>query len=156
MVWITNETQHEKKWDCCGETVIAPEAHTIVDGKCEMCGYIAGHTHSLTKVDAKPATAKEDGNKEYYICDGCDKWFEDENGTTEITDKSSVTVPATGSSEDPTDPTDPGDDDDLRCPFLRWLRNAIRNFVKWFKNVSAVITDWFRGVFDNINSAFNN
>ena len=74
----------------------------------------------------------------------------------EIIDKSSVTVPATGSSEDPTDPTDPGDDDDLRFPFLRWLRNAVRNFVKWLKNVSDIITVWFRRVFDNINSAFNN
>ena len=159
LVWITDETQHEKKWDCCGETVIAPEDHTFVDGKCEICDYIAGHTHSLTKVDAKPATATENGNKEYYICDGCDKWFEDENGTTEIIDKSSVTVPATGSTEDPTDPadpTDPGDDDDLRCPFLRWLRDAFRNFVRWLKEVSAIITVWFRGVFDNIKSAFNN
>ncbi|MGN0572952.1 MAG: hypothetical protein ACI4IX_03330 [Acutalibacteraceae bacterium] len=95
----------------------------------------------------------------YKSCDNCDKWFEDENGTTEIMDKSSVTVPATGSPEDPTDPadpTDPGDDDDLRCPFLRWLRDAFRNFVRWLKEVSAIITVWFRGVFDNINSAFNN
>ena len=153
LVWITDETQHEKKWDCCGETVISPEDHTFVDGKCEICDYIAGHTHSLTKVEAKPATATENGNKEYYICGGCDKWFEDENGTTEITDKSSVTVPATGSTEDPTDPADPSDDDDTGCPFLRWLRDAFRNFLRWLKDVSATITVWFRGVFDNITAA---
>ncbi|MGN0543849.1 MAG: hypothetical protein ACI4JG_10420 [Acutalibacteraceae bacterium] len=147
LVWIINETQHEKKWDCCGETVISPEDHTFVDGKCEICDYIAGHTHSLTKVEAKPATATEDGNKEYYTCDGCDKWFEDENGTTEITDKSSVTVPATGSTEDPTDPTDPGDEDDLGCPFLRWLRDAILKFLRWIKNVSDKITVWFGEIF---------
>lgn len=37
-----------------------------------------------------------DGNKAYYICDGCDKWFEDAEGTSEITDKTSVIIPAAG------------------------------------------------------------
>ena len=32
----------------------------------------------------------------YYICDSCDKWFEDAQGKSEITDKTSVIKPAAG------------------------------------------------------------
>ena len=42
------------------------------------------------------ATCTEDGNEAYYICDGCDKWFEDAQGKSEITDKTSVIIPAAG------------------------------------------------------------
>ena len=52
------------------------------------------HIHNLTLVPAKDATCTEEGNKAYYICDGCDKWFEDAEGKSEITDKTSVIIPA--------------------------------------------------------------
>lgn len=54
------------------------------------------HIHNLTLVPAKDATCTEDGNKAYYICDGCDKWFEDAQGKSEVTDKTSVIIPAAG------------------------------------------------------------
>ena len=54
------------------------------------------HIHKLTLVPAKDATCTEEGNKAYYICDRCDKWFEDAEGTSEITDKTSVIIPASG------------------------------------------------------------
>ena len=54
------------------------------------------HIHNLTLVPAKDAACTEEGNKAYYICDGCDKWFEDAEGKSEITDKTSVIIPATG------------------------------------------------------------
>ena len=54
------------------------------------------HIHKLTLVPAKDATCTEEGNKAYYICDGCDKWFEDAQGKSEITDKTSVIKPASG------------------------------------------------------------
>ena len=54
------------------------------------------HIHKLTLVPAKDATCTEEGNKAYYICDGCDKWFEDAEGKSEITDKTSVIIPAAG------------------------------------------------------------
>ena len=41
-------------------------------------------------------TCTEEGNKAYYICDRCDKWFEDAQGKSEITDKTSVIIPAAG------------------------------------------------------------
>ena len=54
------------------------------------------HTHNLTLVAAKAATCTTAGNSAYYTCDGCDKWFADATGTVEITDKTSVKIPAPG------------------------------------------------------------
>ena len=54
------------------------------------------HIHNLILVPAKDATCTEDGNKAYYICDGCDKWLEDAQGKSEVTDKTSVIIPAAG------------------------------------------------------------
>ena len=63
----------------------------IVDENC---------THdALTKVEAKEATCGTVGNKEYYTCT-CGKWFEDAAAETEITDKKSVEIAATGAHVD--------------------------------------------------------
>ena len=48
--------------------------------------------HELTLVPEKAADCTENGHSAYYTCSGCDKWFADENGTTEITDKNSVSA----------------------------------------------------------------
>ena len=53
-------------------------------------------SHTLTGVPAKDETCTEDGNTAYWTCSACEKWFSDENGTTEITDKDSVVKKATG------------------------------------------------------------
>ena len=45
---------------------------------------IAAVGHTLTKTDAKAATCTEDGNTAYWHCSVCNKYFSDENGTTEI------------------------------------------------------------------------
>ena len=64
--------------------------------KCTVCDYIItaalGHTHHMTPVAANPATCTEDGNIEYYKCDGCSKLFADAAGNEEITDHSSVVI----------------------------------------------------------------
>lgn len=54
------------------------------------------HTHNLTLVATKAATCTTAGNSAYYTCDGCDKWFADATGSVEITDKTSVKIPAPG------------------------------------------------------------
>ncbi|MGN0328528.1 MAG: hypothetical protein ACI4D4_06070 [Lachnospira sp.] len=56
----------------------------------------AGHTHNLTPVSAKPATCTATGNTAYYTCDGCDKWFADAEGNSEITDHNTVVIAALG------------------------------------------------------------
>lgn len=62
--------------------------------KIEPASVQADHTHSLTLVPEKPATCTASGYIAYYTCDGCDKWFSDAEGTTEITDHSSVVIAA--------------------------------------------------------------
>lgn len=51
--------------------------------------------HELTYVPAKEATCIEDGNKAYYSCSICGKFYSDENGTQEVS-KNSVKIAATG------------------------------------------------------------
>ena len=57
------------------------------DGKTETsveAEKIAATGHTMTKTDAKAATCTEDGNTAYWHCSVCNKYFSDENGTTEI------------------------------------------------------------------------
>ena len=54
-----------------------------------------GHTHNLTKVEAKAATETEPGNIEYWTCSGCGKLFSDAEGKNEITQEETV-IPPTG------------------------------------------------------------
>ena len=49
---------------------------------------------TLTKTESKAATCTEAGNKAYWTCSGCGKYFSDENGTTEI-EKNSWVTPVT-------------------------------------------------------------
>lgn len=57
--------------------------------------------HTLTKVEAKPATCSEEGNNTYYVCKdtecGCKKIYSDAAGQNEINLADTV-VPATGHS----------------------------------------------------------
>ena len=52
-----------------------------------------GHVHKMIRIGEKPATCTADGREAYYICGGCDKWFKDEEGNTEITDRDSTALP---------------------------------------------------------------
>lgn len=53
--------------------------------------------HKAVKVEAKEATATEDGNVEHWYCASCDSYWLDEALTQSAT-KEDVTLPATGSS----------------------------------------------------------
>lgn len=54
--------------------------------------------HSMIAVSAKNETCTENGNIEYWYCSTCDKYFNDADGTTEISFESTV-VEATGHTE---------------------------------------------------------
>ena len=65
---------------------------------CTVCEYwetedipLLDHVHQLTLVPAKAATCTQNGNRAYYTCT-CGKWFVDEAGKQEITDKSTVVL----------------------------------------------------------------
>ncbi len=92
--WHECSLCHDKK-DQAAHTPGAAATETTPH-KCTECDYIItpalGHTHHMTPVAANPATCTEDGNKAYYVCSGCSKWFEDATGSVEITDHSSVVL----------------------------------------------------------------
>ncbi len=52
--------------------------------------------HDLTKHEKVEATCDEAGTIEYYECENCGKLFTDATATTEITDESTLVIPATG------------------------------------------------------------
>ena len=73
----------------CGETkteVIPKEKEEVVPE----------HEHKLNLIAAKEATCLETGNKEFYICYGCLKAYSDAEGKNEISDKSTLIIPAFG------------------------------------------------------------
>ena len=99
--WESNETEH---WQVCTcGAVFNKAAHS--GGKatckakavCEICGKSYGsldpnnHT-DLKHIDAKAATAAEEGNIAYWYCDGCKKYFSDAAATKEITKAATVTA----------------------------------------------------------------
>ncbi len=105
--WSQSETQHWHECSVCGdkkdlENHTAGTAATETTAQvCTACDYVLtaplGHTHKTVLVPAKAADCEVDGNIEYYTC-ACGKWFIDGNATTEIMDKQSVVLTATGHS----------------------------------------------------------
>lgn len=64
---------------------------------CEICKASYGspdlNSHAdLKHIDAKAATAAEEGNIEYWYCDGCKKYFSDAAAKTEIAKADTVTA----------------------------------------------------------------
>ena len=98
--WSKDTDNHWKECSRCHEKKDEAAHDYGSDNICDTCGYdkIVPHTHNLTLVPAKAPTCTEKGNTAYYTCDGCDKWFEDATGASEITDKTSVILAATGHS----------------------------------------------------------
>ena len=96
--WKYDSTNHWHECSRCHDKK-GEAAHDYgSDNVCDTCGYdkTVPHAHHLTLVAAKAATCTTAGNSAYYTCDGCDKWFADATGSVEITDKTSVKIPAPG------------------------------------------------------------
>ena len=56
----------------------------------------SGHEHPLAHISFSYPTCTEKGFKDHYECGDCGKYFWDENGKNEITDKSEVVLEPTG------------------------------------------------------------
>ena len=72
-------------------------ATCIAKAVCEICkasyGSLDPNNHTdLKHIDAKAATAAEEGNIEYWYCGGCKKYFSDAAAKTEITEAATVTA----------------------------------------------------------------
>ena len=96
--WKSDDTNHWHECSRCHDKKDEAAHDYGSDNVCDTCGYYktVPHTHNLTLVAAKAATCTTAGNFAYYTCDGCDKWFADATGSVEITDKTSVKIPALG------------------------------------------------------------
>ena len=77
--------------DVCGATFCehtGGEARCTGKAVCDYCGKEYGEldssNHNLENIPAKDATVTETGNKEYWHCKDCGKYFADENGENEI------------------------------------------------------------------------
>lgn len=75
--------------------------------KCSLCNSIVKvykddglKPHKLTHHELKAATCTEAGNIEYWQCSVCNKLFSDEAATKEITDATSLVIPAKGHTFD--------------------------------------------------------
>ena len=98
--WSKDADNHWKECSRCHEKKDEAAHDYGSDNICDTCGYdkTVPHTHNLTLVPAKAPTCTEKGNTAYYTCNGCDKWFKDATGASEIADKTSVILVATGHS----------------------------------------------------------
>lgn len=104
--WEHNDTEH---WQVCTCGVVfnkaahsGGKATCKAKAVCDICKESYGspepnnHT-DLKHIDAKAATAAEEGNIEYWYCDGCKKYFSDAAAKTEITKVATVTATPTAS-----------------------------------------------------------
>lgn len=85
-----------------------------------------GHTHTLTHIAAKAATATTVGNKEYWRCSECGKYFSDAAGKNEITLASTV-IAATGTNSGTTSPQT--GDEGLLWPWISLLLISLAGIV---------------------------
>ena len=100
-VWTSNDDGTHSR--CCTCNAVEKEkcsggmATCIAKAVCEICKESYGspdpNNHAdLKHIDAKAATAAEEGNIEYWYCGGCKKYFSDAAATKEITKAATVTA----------------------------------------------------------------
>lgn len=99
--WESNETEHWQVCTCGAVFNKAKHSGGMATCKakavCEICkesyGSLDPNNHTdLKHIDAKAATAAEEGNIEYWHCGGCNKYFSDAAATKEITKADTVTA----------------------------------------------------------------
>ena len=78
-------------------TLKQPDETIPVDGDVTLLARYDAHTHNPAPAEKRSATCTEDGISEScWKCQVCGKYFSDAEGTAEITDLSSLIIPATG------------------------------------------------------------
>ena len=99
--WTSNGNGTHSRHCTCNavETVNCSGGKATCKAKavCEICkesyGSLDPNSHAdLKHIDAKAATAAEEGNIAYWYCDGCGKYFSDAAATREITQADTVTA----------------------------------------------------------------
>ena len=122
-----SESGNKEYWTCehCKQYFLSDDANPETAKAVELSETVIPASHKLTKVEAKDATCTEDGNKEYWTCEHCKKYFlsDDTNPeTAKAVEQSECMIPAiqhknaiTRGAVEPTE-TDPGYSGDRYCP----------------------------------------
>ena len=122
-----SESGNKEYWTCehCGKYFLSDDSNPETAKAVELSETVISASHKLTKVEAKDATCTEDGNKEYWTCEHCGKYFlsDDTNPeTAKAVELSETILPAIQhknaelrNSSEPTE-TAPGYSGDLYCP----------------------------------------
>ena len=90
------ENGNKAYWTCehCGKYFLSDDSNSETAKAVEQSETVIPASHKLTKVEAKDATCTEDGNKEYWTCEHCKKYFlsDDTNPETATAVELSETV----------------------------------------------------------------
>ncbi len=84
------------KCDICGKTISSHKGGETTCTKkriCEICGQEYGEISkhlNLKHIDETKATTTSAGNKEYWYCEECNKYYSDEDGLNEISKEDTV------------------------------------------------------------------
>ena len=121
------EDGNKEYWTCehCGKYFLSDDTNPETAKAVEQSETVIPASHKLTKVEAKDATCAENGNKEYWTCEHCKKYFlsDDTNPETATAVEQSETIlPALNhknaiiqNATEPTE-TEPGYSGDRYCP----------------------------------------
>lgn len=84
------------KCDICGKTISSHkggEASCTKKSICEICGQEYGELGkhlNLKHIEETKATSTSDGNKEYWYCEECDRYYSDKDGLNEISKEDTI------------------------------------------------------------------
>ena len=121
------EDGNKEYWTCehCGKYFLSDDTNPETAKAVEQAETVIPASHKLTKVEAKDATCTENGNKAYWTCEHCKKYFlsDDTNPeTAKAVEQSETVIPAlkhknatTRGASEPTE-TEPGYSGDRYCP----------------------------------------
>ena len=94
-----SEDGNKAYWTCehCGKYFLSDDTNPETAKAVEFSETVIPASHKLTKVEAKDATCTEDGNKAYWTCEHCKKYFlsDDTNPeTAKAVEQSETVIPA--------------------------------------------------------------
>ena len=94
-----SESGNKEYWTCehCGKYFLSDDANPETAKAVELSETVIPASHKLTKVEAKAATCTENGNKAYWTCEHCKKYFlsDDTNPeTAKAVEQSETVIPA--------------------------------------------------------------